>query len=218
MYATVITWRLHESIRDEDAYDAFLREMVGRNIDFARRVGMLDALMMHVEPDTMIGIAVYESAEEAAAAAPIASDMKVTYESALEFVDRVGGPMNDMPSLPGRPSPTETDGALPTYASISTWRLAESLRDEAVFDAYVKRVMEQNVALANEVGLLDVMVIRVSEETIMTVGMYESREAVEAAIQRSTRLYQERFVSDIELLDRKFGRAVDIPQVTGRGE
>jgi hypothetical protein len=48
--------------------------------------------------------------------------------------------------------------------------------------------------------------------------MYESREAVEAAIQRSTRLYQERFVSDIELLDRKFGRAVDIPQVTGRGE
>ena len=218
MYATVITWRLRESVRDEDAYDAFLREMVSRNIDFARRVGMLDALLMHVEPDMMIGIAVYESAEEAAEASSIARDMRITYEDSVEFVDRVGGPMNDMPSLPGRPSPTDTDGAPPTYASISTWRLAEALRDDSVFDAYVKQVMEQNVELANEVGLLDVMVIRVSEEIIMTVGMYESREAVEAAIQRSTRLYQERFASDIELLDRKFGRAVDIPQVTGRGE
>ena len=218
MYATVTTWLLNESVRDTDAYDAFLREMVRRNIELARRVGMLDALMMRVEPDTLVGIAVYETAEDAAAAGPIARKAGTSFGDALEFVDRVGGPMNDMPTLPGRPTPIEPDGAPRMHASISTWRLAERLREDEVFAAYVAQVMEQNVELVNEVGLLDVMVIRVSEEVIVTVGMYASREAVDAAIQRSTRLYQEHYVADIELLDRKVGRADDIPQVTGRGE
>jgi hypothetical protein len=216
MYATVTTWRLHESVRHGDAYDSFLRQMVGRNIELARRVGMLDALMMRVEPDTLVGIAVYESEEDAAAAGPIAREAGVSFGDALEFIDRVGGPMTDMPSLPGRPAPVETENSPRMHASISTWRLAEALREEAVFAAYAKQVMDQNVALANEIGLLDVMVIRVSEETIITVGMYESPEAVDAAVQRSTRLYQEQYVADIELLDRKIGRADDIPQLTGR--
>jgi hypothetical protein len=219
MFATVTTWRLHESVRGADAYDAFVRKMVNRNIELARRVGLMDSLMIRVEPELLIGIGVYETEEDAVSAGPIAREAVGAFDAGkLEYLSREAGPMSDMPSLPGRQSAALLNGAAQMHASISTWRLNKSLREEAVFAAYVSRVMDQNVELANEVGLLDVMVIRVSEDTIVTVGMYESLEAVDAAIQRSTRLYEEHYVADIELLDRKVGRADDIPLLTGRGD
>lgn len=103
MYATVSTWRLHESVRSPDAYETFLREMIDSNIDLAREVGMIDAMMIRTGADTMIGVAVYETREEAEAAGPIARGrVGDKYADRLELISRVAGPARDMPDLSGR--------------------------------------------------------------------------------------------------------------------
>ena len=104
------------------------------------------------------------------------------------------------------------------HASISTWRLSEPLREEAAYSAFLEQLMDQNVALALEVGLLDAMIIRIAPDTVISIGIYEDEAAAQAAIQRTATVREERYAGVIELLDRKMGRADDIPQLTGRGD
>ena len=51
MFATVTTWRLAESVQPSDAQDRFLREMFTGAIDIVRDWGVLDVVMVEVEPD-----------------------------------------------------------------------------------------------------------------------------------------------------------------------
>jgi hypothetical protein len=103
LYATVSTWRLAESIRDPEAYEAFLRDLIEANIDIARDVGMLDAMMIRSGTDTMIAVAVYETEAEAIAAGPIARERVGTrYDHQVELISRYAGPCQDMPALTGR--------------------------------------------------------------------------------------------------------------------
>ena len=55
MYATVSTWRLHESIRSTESLDQFVREFLTSGIDLARRAGALDVLMIDFDPDRLMG-------------------------------------------------------------------------------------------------------------------------------------------------------------------
>jgi hypothetical protein len=215
MFATVTTWRLDESLRETRAYEGFVRDLVRRNIGIARQAGMIDSIMINVEPDLLIGVGVYETEEEAEAAAPLAKRAAAMQADKLEFISRVMGRMDDMPSLPGRP-PFDANGGARMHATVTTWRLHESLRAEPAYTAFLRGVMEQNLALALEIGLLDTMIIRTSDEGGISIGMYETMEAAKAAVERATTVYNEHYAAIVELLDRKYGRADDIPSLIGR--
>ena len=219
MYATLTNWRLKESVLDVAAYDLFAREMVQRNINSARDAGMVDSLLIRVEPDTLLGVSVYETEEDAAAAGPVARQaVGNVFADKLEFRSRISGRMDDMPALPGRNLST-TDLTPPSmYASVTSWRLHESLWSEQAYTAFLKQVMEQQLALALEIGLLDAIIIRSSEDQITSVGLYESEAAATAAMERSTTVYNEQYTAVLELLDRQSGRADDIPRLLGRWE
>jgi hypothetical protein len=103
------------------------------------------------------------------------------------------------------------------YASISTWHLDESLRDEAAYEDFVGSVLNKALPVSRKLGILDALLVRVAEDTFVAVTVFDSAEAAEAVWQEATgpqsTLYNER----ITLVDRVTGRAVDMPELTDGG-
>ena len=100
MFASLSTWRLDESIQDDDAYHAFVRDVLRQTLPSVRSLGILDAVIVRTARDMIVALTLYDSQAAADAAwAEASGSMRGLYESKMEFVSRLSGPADDMPQL-----------------------------------------------------------------------------------------------------------------------
>ena len=103
------------------------------------------------------------------------------------------------------------------YASISTWHLDESIRDEAAYEEFVGSVLNKALPASRELGILDALLVPVADDTFVAVTIFDSAETAEAvwqeAIGPQSGLYNEK----ITLVSRVTGHAVDMPELTRSG-
>ena len=67
MHANIITWQIDPSIRDPETYHAYVRSVFDAAVRILWPLGLIDLYVIRTERETMCTIAVYESAEAAAA-------------------------------------------------------------------------------------------------------------------------------------------------------
>jgi hypothetical protein len=218
MFATVTTWRLAESVQLPDAQDRFLREMIAGAIDIVRDWGVLDVVMVEAEPDRLIVVSSYETSEDALASGPpLLQYITERFSDRIELISRFTGPAFE----PGQFMDVEEavvrqwrDEATAMYARISFTRLDQSIQDPDAFMSYLSGFADEVMAMLSRLGLLDVLLVRISDDTLMSLRLFEDPAAFDAAMQEAWQsVSPDLMTGKVEIVEQFRGRAFDAAQL-----
>ena len=130
MYAAITTLTLDPTGPAAGDIPALLRDLVGRTCPAAFAAGMLDTTVLHLPPDRIVMIAIYD-AEAGALAMSSTVEQTITSQFAdtLRWEDRVVGLLfNSM--LPDDSALTWRTEARVLHATWATWRVHPHLRSD----------------------------------------------------------------------------------------
>jgi hypothetical protein len=100
-------------------------------------------------------------------------------------------------------------------ATITTWQIGEAYREGEGIVTALREVVRRHQATFRRLGLLDIMLIRSSPETMTVVNMYEDdldRDAMQAETMRAL---GPALAGKLELIGREFGPAWDTTDILG---
>ena len=100
-------------------------------------------------------------------------------------------------------------------ATITTWRIGDAYQEGDDLVAALREVVRQHQATFRRLGLLDIMLIRSSRETMTVVNIYEDdldRDAMQAETMRALGPV---LAGKLELIEREFGPAWDSSDILG---
>ena len=100
-------------------------------------------------------------------------------------------------------------------ATVTTWRIGEAHQGDDDIPSALREIVRQHQATLRRLGLLDIMLIRSSRETVTVVNVYEDdidREAMQAETMRAL---GPALAGKLELIGREFGRAYDTTDILG---
>lgn len=218
MFATVTTWRLAPSVQPTDTQDRFLREMTTGAIGIVREHGVLDVVMVEVEPDRLIVVSSYETLEDALASGPpVLQFISGRFGDRIELISRFIGPAFEL----GQFADVEEtavrqwrDEATAMYARISYTRLDPSIQDPDAFVAYLAEFADQVMAMLSRLGLLDVLLVRISDDMLMSLRLFEDPAAFDAAMREAWQsVSPDLMTGKVEILEQFRGRAFDATQL-----
>lgn len=98
-------------------------------------------------------------------------------------------------------------------ASVSRWRIDERVRDEATFRDLLRSSLGRHVAILRDHGLLDIVVVRISDDTMLAVTVYEDDAEGQAGWTASQIAFRDDLIGKLELIGRIAGPAFDLPQL-----
>lgn len=221
MFATVTFWRLAPAVRPLEIQDKLLREMTNRVIDIARAQGILDVIMVEVDPDRLIVVSSYETMEGAVATGPpLLAFLTEHYGDAIELICRSIGRAfepSDYLSLDRNKSQDWRDDAEAMYANINVYRIDPSIQDPEAFAAFLESVAPEFLTLMSQFNLLDMLVIRTAEDTMMVVRLFSNLGAFDQAMNQAREQYSpNHFGGKIEPVANYRGRTFDATFLLGR--
>lgn len=97
------------------------------------------------------------------------------------------------------------------HANIVTWRLTEAVRNPEDYEAYLKALAQKNVPILRRFGLLDSFVLRMSEDTVQVVNVFEDQAGAESAWAEINDSLAPALDGHFELIHRVSARADDLP-------
>jgi hypothetical protein len=97
------------------------------------------------------------------------------------------------------------------HASIVTWRLSPAVQGKEEYDAYLSTLANENIPILRQFGLLDSLVLRMSQDTIQVVNVFEDEPGANAAWAEIPRSLAPALEGRLELIDRITVRADDLP-------
>ena len=222
MYAIVATWRLLAPIQTGTARSEFLRELLTSGIDLARRAGAVDVVMIELDPDRLMTFTLLETADEAtAASARLQQFVADRYVDRLEIVDRIVGRAYDPSQLNAAASPGSrvwADDCEAMHASIVTWRLDASIRSPDALESFLHDIWERFAETLHRLGLLDVVVVRSAEDSILAIRLYADNIELDASYRQAVATVGAMLEGKVEFVEKREGRAFDVPQLLGRSE
>ena len=98
-------------------------------------------------------------------------------------------------------------------ASVSKWRIAESLRAGEDVLELGPTSLARHIDVLRGLGLLDILSIRVSDDQLLVVTIYEEKLEGEDAWKAAQLAFREDLEGKLELLGRESGPAYDIPSL-----
>ena len=98
-------------------------------------------------------------------------------------------------------------------ASVSRWRIDESVRDDAAFFELMQTSLRKHVSILRDLGLLDIMVVRVAEDVLLAVTIYENDAEGQEAWKASQIAFRDDLAGKLEVIDRIAGPAFDLPHL-----
>lgn len=98
-------------------------------------------------------------------------------------------------------------------ASVSRWRICEAVRAEAAFREFLTSSLGKHVAILRGFGLLDIIVVRVSDDAMLAVTLYEDDAEGQAGWTASQIAFRDDLLGKLEFIDRVAGPAFDLPQL-----
>jgi hypothetical protein len=140
------------------------------------------------------------------------------YADRLETVSRITGRAYDPPQIVGLDrldSRMWREDADAMYANLVTWRLDPSIRSPESLGAHLRAVWESFRSLLLQAGLLDVLVVRTGEDTMLAIRLYADRAAADATYAEALAELSNDYIRKVEVIDRRDGRAFDVPQMLG---
>ena len=100
------------------------------------------------------------------------------------------------------------------YARISYTRLDPSIQDPDAFTAYLAEFADQVMAMLSRLGLLDVLLVRISDDTLVSLRLFEDPAAFDAAMQEAWQtISPDLTAGKVEILEQFRGRAFDAAQL-----
>lgn len=214
MFATVTNWRLAQSVPPGEVKDRLLQEMVTRSIDIVRERGILDLIMVEIEPDRLIAISCYETMEDAIASGPpLLAYLGKHYGDKIELVSRTVGRAfepSDFVTVDRHKAHEWREVAAEMYANINLYRIDPAVREPDAFLDYLHSIAEKFLSLMAELDLLDMLVVRTGEDSMIVVRLFENPEAFDRSMQRALKVYPpDLFGGMIEVTENVRGRAFD---------
>src|SRR4051794_1432265 len=97
------------------------------------------------------------------------------------------------------------------YVKVLTFELSLADQSDEAYAAFVTRFADRNVQSLRQFGLLDGYVVRISENTIMTVNFYDSEVGAHQAFTTVTGTQHYAEAMGLTLLRHQEGPAVDLP-------
>lgn len=98
-------------------------------------------------------------------------------------------------------------------ASVSRWRLADTIREPAAFRKFLQSSLGKHVAILRDFGLLDILVVRISDDVVLAVTIYEDDVEGQAGWTASQIAFRDDLHGKLELIGRVAGPAFDLPQL-----
>ena len=97
------------------------------------------------------------------------------------------------------------------HASIVHWRLTDAVREPEQYETYLRRLAQENIPILRDFGLLDSFVLRVSDDRVMVVNVFEDEAGAEAAWEEIHGSLAPPLEGHLELIERTSARADDLP-------
>lgn len=218
MFATVTTWRLAPSVQPIDVQDRFLREMTAEVIGIVRESGVLDIVMVAIEPDRLIVVSSYETLDEAQSSGPpLLKRLTERFSDRIALISRSIGPAFEpghFAVVEGPDARQWRDEAKAMYANISISRLDPSIRDPDALMAYLTTLADSVMSMLTRLGLLDVLVVRISDDTLLSLRLFEDPKAFDAAMREArSSVSPDLIAGKIEPVEQLRGRAFDAAQL-----
>jgi hypothetical protein len=96
------------------------------------------------------------------------------------------------------------------HASVVTWRLKPSVQGKEEYDAYLSTLANENIPILRQYGLLDSIVLRMSQDTIQVINVFEDEASANAAWGEIPRRLAPALEGRLELIDRITVRADEL--------
>jgi hypothetical protein len=213
VHAVVTTWRLHLDVGTTER-DPFICDLVVRGITAARAQGVVDVIMIVIEPDRLMAVSLFETLEEALATTPVAlAFVADQYAQTLELISRVTGQAYELADLVDldistvRQSRESTSGEM--VAHLAIWRLGPAIRPPEHLVAFLRASSPNGMPTLLAQGLTDVIVIRTADDTLLVIRLAPDPD-VPADGQMLTER-SDRHAGTFDLDEEIVGRAFDIP-------
>lgn len=98
-------------------------------------------------------------------------------------------------------------------ATITTWRIADAYQGDDDIPTMLREIVRENQATFRRLGLLDIMLIRSSRETVTVVNVYEDDLDRDAMLAEQNRTLGPVLAGKLELIGREFGPAWDTSDI-----
>jgi len=108
--------------------------------------------------------------------------------------------------------------AIVVHANIVTWRLTHSVRNPEDYQRYLKVLAQRNIPILRRFGLLDSFVLRMSEDTVQVVNVFEDEAGADSAWAEIKRSLAPAIEGHLELMERTSARADDLPLLLDFGD
>ena len=98
-------------------------------------------------------------------------------------------------------------------ASVTRWRINESVREATAFHELLHTSLGKHVAILRDLGLLDIIVVRIADDVLLAVTIYEDEVEGQAGGAASQVAFRDDLLGKMELISRVAGPAFDLPQL-----
>ena len=100
-------------------------------------------------------------------------------------------------------------------ATITTWRIGDAYQEDDGIVTALREVVQEHQTTFRRLGLLDIMLIRSSRETMTVVNVYEDDLDREAMLAEQNRTLGPALEGKLELISREYGPAWDTSDILG---
>jgi hypothetical protein len=96
------------------------------------------------------------------------------------------------------------------HASVTTWRIDEAIREGDAYERFLREAAPRVVPLLRRHGLVAAWAVRTGADTAVTVNVYPSAEAAEAALAEAGEVLRRALAGRLEPVERRTGLADDL--------
>ena len=217
MFASVVTWSVDPPITTDDDRVDLLRRLLAFSLERDRAAGVVDIIISEFETDLIMVFSLFDTLAEAFNAGE--SDLvgsSAHFADRLVVISRVVGQAYDGPgyALIDRDDAHRwRDTAAGMFSTMATWRIDGSLRAPAALNSYLAERMEMSIDLLKHLGLVDMTVMRLADDVIMAVLLYDRPGDVSEAHTRAQTSMQAVLGDKVKLVKAHTGWAFDVPQL-----
>jgi hypothetical protein len=213
VYAAITTLTLGPAADD---IPALLRDLVGRTCPAAFAAGMLDTTVLHLPPDRIVMIAIYDAESGATA---MSSTVKQTITSqfaeTLRWENRVVG-LLDNSVLPDESELTWRANAQVLHATWAIWQVRPHLYSDEALERFIGRGLERFEPFLRQFGLLDAIVIRYGVDKVAVLNLYAEPADGQAGYHQLIAQLADFTAGNLDRIEIKTGQAFDLAMLLTR--